>query len=282
VNDSSWLRPSIIMGATADRAACDLCPHRRNADRAGFRLTGHGTVADLMPRAARATTAADIAAEARLTLGVGRATTSARLTCPRDRRDQSDDLPDGEHAYGVPDDTITSAGPGRSTDVDDTDLRAALGTPARATGTSSTAIVSSSMAAALPVAQPVESDVRRAPGTRKADLGSVERPPRGSSAPWSCRAPSSWPSPGRQPGSASPSSTSETALRVVATTTATSSVVGGDRDRGSIIPAEPAGTMTRDSTHAARRADLVISNGAGLDDSRSLVMGAGSTAPHPC
>ena len=90
-----------------------------------------------------------------------------------------------------------------------------------------------------------------------------------------------------QPGPAASSSSSETALHVVATTTVLADVVrqvGGERvSVSSIIPAGVGPEDYDPRPEDARRladADLVVSNGAGLDDFLDqLVAGAGSAAP---
>ena len=109
---------------------------------AGYRLTGpRRTVADLIAaRGGGHFTAADIAAEARTGhSGVGRATIFRTLDLLLEiGAIERIDLPDGEHAYvacrTMHHHHVVCTGCGRSTDVDDTDLRAAIGTLARATG----------------------------------------------------------------------------------------------------------------------------------------------------
>ena len=227
-------------------------------------------------------TAADLAADARSRRsGVGRATIFRTLDLLLEiGAIERIDLPDGEHAYVACQTRhhhhIVCTGCGRSTDVDDTDLRAALGTLGRATGY---AIDGHRLElyGRCPACRgtTVGASVSRSRAIRRQDLGACGR--RATSVVGalavSCVILLAACQGAVQPGSAAPSSSSGTALRVVATTTVFADIVrqvGGER--ASVTSIIPAGVGPEDydpRPEDARRladADLVVSNGAGLDD----------------
>jgi Fur family transcriptional regulator, ferric uptake regulator len=138
------LRPSIITGMreTTPTAWTSSPGIAETLGSAGHRLTGPRlAVAELVAaRGGGHFTAADIAADTRSRRsGVGRATIFRTIDLLLEiGAIERIDLPDGEHAYvacqGVHHHHVVCTGCGRSTGVDDTELRAALGTIGRATG----------------------------------------------------------------------------------------------------------------------------------------------------
>ncbi len=90
-----------------------------------------------------------------------------------------------------------------------------------------------------------------------------------------------------QPGSAAPSSSPGTGIRIVATTTVFADIVRQvSGDRASVTSIIPAGVGPEDyeprpdDARLLAGADLIVSNGAGLDDFLDgLITGAGSSAP---
>lgn len=144
MRSTTLLRPSIISSVIETNPAAWTTSARiaETLGGAGYRLTApRVTVAGLVAeRGGGHFTAADIAADARSRRSrIGRATIFRTLDLLLEiGAIERIDLPDGEHAYvgcrTLHHHHVVCTGCGRSTDVDDTELRAALRTMGRATG----------------------------------------------------------------------------------------------------------------------------------------------------